>query len=164
VAKLPSIPTSVAEAHAAGLAMLSRRELSSVQVRQRLARRGFESDAIDGAIARLQASGALDDRRVALAAARTRVQVKRQGRGRVQRELSAIGVDHAVARDALAEVFDGLDEQVLLEQALEKRLRRGQDPADPAVARRLFGALVRQGFAPGAVQRALRSRRSIDKK
>ena len=144
--------------------MLSRREVSSLQVRQLLARRGFQADAVDGAIARLQASGALDDRRVALAAARTRVQVKHQGRARIQRELSALGVDHDVARDALGKVFEELDEQALLEQALEKRLRRGQDPRDPAVARRLFAALVRQGFAPGAVQRAIRRRRSTDER
>ena len=157
--KLPTDPTSTSEAHTSGLAMLARRELSTKQVRERLTRRGFARDAVDEAVARLQASGALDDRRVALAAARTHAQVKRHGRERVLRELGALGIDQQAAALAVAEAFGGLDEGALLEQALEKRLRRGADPRDPAVQRRVFGALVRQGFDPGAVRRALDRRR-----
>jgi len=138
--------------------MLARRELSAAQMRRRLARKGFEADAIEAATARLLGNGSLDDRRVALAAARTHAQVKRQGRDRVARELSALGIDRHVADEALAEVFGALDEAALLEQALDKRLRPRLDVRDPAVQRRLFGALLRQGFDGQAVSRALRER------
>jgi regulatory protein len=138
--------------------MLSRRELSTVQMRRRLALKGFEADAIEAATARLRENGALDDGRVARAAARTHAQVKRQGRDRVARELSALGIERSVADEALAEVFGALDEAALLEQALDKRLRARLDVRDPAVQRRLFGALLRQGFDGQAVSRALRAR------
>jgi regulatory protein len=138
--------------------MLSRRELSSVQLRRRLARKGYEPDAVDTALVRLAESRALDDRRVALAAARTHAHIKRQGRDRVAREISALGIGDDVAREALDEVFGALDEEALLEQALDKRLRSRLDVRDPAVQRRLFGALVRQGFGAHAVGRALRAR------
>jgi len=43
----------MADPYIDGLKMLGRRELSERQVRQRLARKGHEPDAIDAAIARL---------------------------------------------------------------------------------------------------------------
>jgi regulatory protein len=151
-------PSSSAEAQSAGLAMLSRRELSAQGVRHRLARRGYAPEAVEAAVAALLESGALDDRRVALAVARTRAHVKRQGRDRIARELAALGVDDNVATEALDEVFGTLDGQALLEQALDRRLRPRHDLTDPVVQRRLFAALLRQGFAGSAISRALKSR------
>jgi len=138
--------------------MLGRRELSVAQVRERLARRGWTAAAIEPAITRLAASGTLDDARVALACARTRAGVKRQGRDRVLREIQALGVARDVARAAVDEVFGSLDEGSQLRVALEKRLRRPLPLSDPAVQRRLFAALVRQGFDGHAVSRAIRER------
>lgn len=152
-------------AYAAGLAMLSRRDLSVAQLRERLARKEHPADAIDEAVARLLAVGALDDRRVALSAARTETEVKSRGRGRVLRRLQALGIPPDIAESAVQEVFGAVDERALLERALERRLR-GPSPAirDQAHFRRLFQQLVRQGFAPSAVIRALRarSRRAVE--
>jgi regulatory protein len=150
-------PDSPAAARAAGLRALARRELSVAQLRDRLKRRGYTAHAIDDAIARLLDAGALDDERVARAAARTSAQVKRHGRSRVARELTALGIPRDVADRALAEVFEAVDEQALLRQALARRLRGSTSLADPAARRRVFAALVRQGFAPGAVQQVLRA-------
>src|SRR5215213_4826825 len=80
----PSEDTPAA-AWAAAMRMLGRRELSTAQVRERLARRGWAETAIEPAIARLAASGALDAARVARACARTRAGLKQQGRDRVLR-------------------------------------------------------------------------------
>jgi regulatory protein len=138
--------------------MLGRRELSAAQVRERLARRGWTEAAIEPAIARLSSSGALDDARVARACARTRAGVKGQGRGRVLREIQALGVARDVARTAVDEVFGALDEGHLLKAALDKRLRGRMVLTDPAVQRRLYAALVRQGFDAQAVVRAIREK------
>ena len=89
--------------------MLARRELSEAQVRTHLARRQFEPDDIDEAVARLQRERALDDRRTALACARTEAHVKRHGRLRALRQLDTIGLARDVARAAVAEVFGDLD-------------------------------------------------------
>ncbi|RPJ64445.1 MAG: RecX family transcriptional regulator [Acidobacteria bacterium] len=148
----------VRSAYAAALAMLARRELSEAQVRERLARREHEPPAIDEAVTRLKAAGALDDRRVALAAARTEAQVRSRGRARVLQRVRALGIDPELASQAVDEVFAAVDEDALLERALARRLR---GPAaritDPALFRRLFQQLVRQGFSPSAVSRTLRS-------
>lgn len=145
-------------AWAAGMRMVARRELSVAQVRERLTRRGFPDGAAAQAVDRLIASGALDDARVAAACARTRSGVKRQGRDRVLREIEAMGIAREVARAAVDEVFGAVDENALLEEALTRRLRPRLSLRDPAVQRRLWAALVRQGFNGQAVSRAIRAR------
>ena len=74
--------------------MLARRELSVAECRSRLARKEHSEGEIDAAVARLIEAGALDDRRVADAFARTAINVRGRGRLRIQRELQAKGIDH----------------------------------------------------------------------
>jgi regulatory protein len=136
------------------LGWLARRELTEKQVRQRLARRGLEADAIDDAVARLKAGGALDDARVAGAFARTAVRLKGRGPLRLERDLQALGVDRAAARTAVREVLADTDEKTLARQALTRRWRRVDRPG-PADAARLYRALLRQGFGPSAARAAL---------
>jgi regulatory protein len=150
-------------AYAAALAMLSRRELSEAQLRERLARKEHEADAIDAAIARLRAAGAVDDRRVALAAARTEAVVKSRGRARVLLKLRAIGIDPEVAEAAADEVLGGLDEMAVIGHAIDRRLRTpGATIRDAAHFRRLLQQLVRQGFSPSLAIRALKARATRD--
>ncbi len=145
--------------YSAALAMLARRELSEAQMRERLARREHPPEAIDAAVARLRASGLLDDRRVARAAARTEAQVKSRGRSRVLQRLHALGIAPELAAEAADEVFEALDEDALLEAALARRLRGpGARIQDAAHFRRLHQQLIRQGFAPSAIARALKRR------
>lgn len=144
------------DAHPTALRMLAARELSERQVRERLARRGFPEGAVAEAVSRLAASGAIDDRRVAFAFAKTRVRVRRHGRARVLRELEAIGIARDLARDAVAEAFAGVDESRMIAEAIARR-RRGGGPIDPGEARRLHASLIRQGFSADAVVRALRA-------
>ena len=148
----------IQRAYLTGLKMLARRELSESQVRARLARRQFDPDHIDTAIDRLRRERALDDRRVALACARTEARVRHRGRARVVRQVEALGIDRDIARHAVAEVFGELDESALLEQALDRRLRRGLTLDDEGDVRRVHRYLIAQGFDPSRVHALLRSR------
>ena len=145
-------------AYVAGLTLLARRELAEAQLRTRLARRKFDQDDVDSAVVRLRLEGALDDRRTALACARTEVRLRHHGRARVLRHIEALGIARDVAREAVAEVFTDLDETELLEQALDRRLRRGLGLNDPLVVQRMHRYLVGQGFDPSAVTGLLRRR------
>jgi regulatory protein len=149
----------VRRAYAAGLALLARRELSEAQIRERLRRKEHAAEAIDHAIVRLRDAGAVDDRRVAVSAARTEAQVRSRGRGYVLRKLQSIGIAADTAADAVDEVFGALDEPALLARALSRRLRGPSAPIrDQAHFRRLYQQLVRQGFQPSAVLSALKAR------
>ena len=147
-----------AQAYVAGLTLLARRELAEAQLRQRLARRKFDADDIDAAVTRLREEKALDDRRTALACARTELRVKHRGRARVVRQIESLGIARDLAREAVAEVFAEIDERELLEQALERRLRHGMKLTDPAVFRRLHRYLLGQGFGSERVITLLRQR------
>ena len=142
-----------------GLKMLARRELSEAQVRQRLARKGHESDAIDAAVTRLRDERALDDARVAEAIARTQAALRRRGKLRVRREIESAGITGAIARRAVDEVFEGLDIDAQLQASLAKRLRGRETIADEAEFRRLYRYLISQGFEIDAVMKALNARR-----
>ena len=145
-------------AYVAGLTLLARRELAEAQLRRRLARRKFEPDDIDAAVARLRGERAIDDRRTALACARTEMRVKHRGRARVVRQIEALGIARDVAREAVAEVYAEVDETELLQQALDRRLRHSMDVSDPAVFRRVHRYLIGQGFDPERVTALLRGR------
>ena len=138
--------------------MLARRELSEAQLRERLARRQLDPTDIDEAVSRLLEERALDDRRVALACARTEVRLRRRGRARVLRQVQSIGIARDVASAAVAEVFAEIDEPALLEQALERRLRGGASLADAATCRRVQRYLLAQGFGAEQVGRAIAAR------
>jgi regulatory protein len=146
------------DAYLAGLKMLGRRELSEAQVRQRLARRGYEPDSVDAAVARLRQERAIDDARVAEAIVRTQSSIRGRGRLRVLREVESAGIAAAIARRAVDDVFDSLDPDALLEASLAKRLDEREPIADDAEFRRLYRYLIGQGFEADRVIAALKAR------
>jgi regulatory protein len=143
-------------AHGEALKMLARRELPAAGVRARLEDRGFSAEEIDAALARLLESGAIDDRRVARAYARTAATIRGRGRLRVMRELQQMGIPAAVAAEALGEVFGELDERALIARALDRKLRGRPAAAGPRDYARIYQYLMRQGFSPAGVTAALR--------
>ena len=100
-----------------GLRLLSRRELSEVQVRARLARKGHDPGDVEDAVSRLQHEGALGDARTAAAIARTRVSLKRFGPRRVRRDIEAAGIDADLAAAHGIAVHELAPRQASLEQA-----------------------------------------------
>ncbi|HUE85366.1 MAG TPA: regulatory protein RecX [Vicinamibacterales bacterium] len=140
------------DAYTTALTLLGRRELSARQLRDRLARRQFPPEDIETVIDRLIRDRTLDDRRVAVASARMAATIKGRGRRRVFQYVQSLGVSSEVASAAVAEVFDDVDEAVLLERALDKRLRGSALRSLDIKARaRLIRQLIAQGFEPAAV-------------
>jgi regulatory protein len=145
-----------------GLKMLARRELSEAQIRQRLARKQHDAEEIDAAIARLRDERAIDDARVAEAIARTETTIRRRGKIRVRMQIERAGIAKAVARHAIDEVFGAIDDDELMEAALNKRLRGREVIADDREFQRLYRFLVGQGFESDRVLRRLnRLRRDV---
>lgn len=151
---------NASNAYLDALKMVARRELSETQVRQRLVRRGHDSDDIDGAIARLKDERAIDDARVAEAIARTETAVKRRGKLRVKRQIESAGISSANARHAVDEVFGEIDPATLIESALAKRLRGAASIRDDREFQRLYRYLMGQGFEPDQIMKVLSARRN----
>jgi SOS response regulatory protein OraA/RecX len=148
--------TSPEAATTAGLVLLGLRELSTTQLRTRLARKGFPEISITEAISRLTANGALNDERTARARARHDLNIRRHGRTRVLRQVQALGVDSDTAKDAVARAFEDVDEDRQITDAVTRRMRGEPVPRDPKSLRRLQLWLIRQGFPPDRVFRLLR--------
>ncbi len=153
-------PSTVQDARTLALRWLAARDLSAAEIRLRLRRRGCPDEIVTRAIEELRITGAVDDERVAMSRARVESNLRGRGRERVLLRLHSIGIDADTARRAVDAVFQDVDEDGLLERALARRLRpAGAVVRTPAEYRRLFAALVRQGFDRAAVRRALDRRR-----
>jgi regulatory protein len=148
-------------AYVDALKMLGRRELSEAQIRQRLARKQHDPDAIDEAVARLREERALDDERVAGAIARSETSLRGRGKVRVRLQIERAGISKAVARRAVDEVFGALDPDAHIESALRKRLRGRETIADDREFQRLYRYLVGQGFDSDQALKVLRAKRTV---
>jgi SOS response regulatory protein OraA/RecX len=153
------MPGESERAYVVGLKLLATRELAESQVRERLARR-FGPDEVDAAVARLRTEHALDDRRTAGAYARTEANLRGRGRLRVLRRLQSMGIAPDIARAAVGDAFADLDEEQRIDQAVTRRLRRGETLEDPRVAARIHRYLLAQGFGAADVIAVLRRRRT----
>ena len=149
----------MASAYIDGLKMLGRRELSEQQVRQRLARKEYEPDEIDAAIARLREERAINDRRVAEAIARTETGIRKRGKARVRLQIERAGIAKETAKAAIDEVFEAIDDDALLESSLRKRLHGRETIADDREFARLFRYLTGQGFESDRVLKTLKAYR-----
>jgi len=149
-----------ADAYVAALKLLTRRELSEAQVRQRLARKGHDADDVDAAVERLLAERAIDDARVAEAIAHAETTSHRRGKLRVRRQIERAGIAPATARTAVDAIFGGIDDDAQLEAALARRLRGRDVIADDVEFRRLFRYLVGQGFQPDLVLATLKKHKT----
>jgi len=142
----------VPDAFTVALTLLSARELSESQLRARLKRRQIEDGDIDAAVTRLKADRTLDDRRVARAIARMESAIKHRGRARVIQKIRQAGIDGDTAEAAVREIFEEVDENALLDRALERRLR-GQEVGDldDKGRARIIRGLAAQGFPLDAI-------------
>jgi regulatory protein len=132
---------------------LARRARSAADLARWLKEKEFTSEEIEPAIERLTSLGLLDDVAYARGFARTRLGAGRGfGPRRVAMELGRKGVAREVVESVLRELAEeegGGDEREAAE-AVAVRRARGMSALEPAVRqRRLYGFLVRRGFAMG---------------
>jgi regulatory protein len=150
------MPDAAQAAYADAVKMLSRRELSEAQIRQRLGRRGHVETAIESAVARLREERVIDDGRVAEAIARNQISTKGRGARRAERQILQAGITPEIARRATRAVSETVDPDAQVEHSLTKQLRGGKRLTDEKTFRRLYRYLVGQGFEPERVLAILR--------
>ena len=147
----------MADAYTVALTLLSARELSESQLRARLKRRKLDEDDIEAAVSRLKGDRTLNDRRVAVAIARTESSIKGRGRARIIQKIRQAGIDGDTADEAVRDVFQDVDEAELLDRAFERKMRgKTVKDLDEKGRARVMRALVAQGFSFEAVMKRLR--------
>ncbi|PYP83604.1 MAG: hypothetical protein DMF61_22830 [Blastocatellia bacterium AA13] len=130
---------------ARAIKLLAARPRSEFEIRDRLAAEDGSS-AIDQCVLRLKEMGWIDDAKFAANYANHRASARSIGRARIARELAARGITRATIDEALRAVFRELDEETLIDRAIEKRMRKSTAAIDPKAAKRLFDHLARLGF------------------
>jgi regulatory protein len=122
---------------------LGHRDRTAAEIRRYLERKRVEPAAIDGAIAELERMEYVDDARFARRFAEDRRRLDGWGADRIERRLLALGVEPAVAGDALA-TGDAHDELAAAIEVLRAKVRR--PPRTDRERDRALGALARRGY------------------
>ena len=143
---------------AAALRMLARRPYSIAEMRRALEKRCPQSEQVSAAIARLRELGYLDDRKFAEQYAYSLAQNRAFGPHRLRRELKAKLVNYREIEPAVERVYEQTPAPVLLEQALDKKLRTVRLPLTRTRFHSLCQSIMRRGFNAGDIIKAMRAR------
>jgi regulatory protein len=141
------------------LKSLGARAQSIGELREKLRRRAERLGDIDRVLARLKEVGYLDDRRYAESFASARLSNEKLGRMRVTRELRARRVAPALAERTVEKVYQGVEEQKLIEEWIRRKYRTApreglfEDRKDLAAA---YRRLARAGFRTGEILTVLK--------
>ena len=131
----------------AALRILTRRDYSQTELRQRLTDKGFEPKRIEAALQRCLELGYLDDARYALNRATSLMNQGRAVGKRILLDLRQHGVNEETANRALEQAREACDEELLLAALLERRFANFNYNAAPAKERRrVVHFLQRRGF------------------
>ena len=141
------------------LTMLAFRARSERELRRQLIQKGEAEEHVDAAIARLAASGLIDDAGYARQLARSRVLGPGHSRRRLQAELFRKGVERSVADEAIAEVMEdeSIDTDAIIERVARRKLQSLATLEPEVRDRRLWGFLARRGYDSDDIRRAIKA-------
>lgn len=127
---------------------------TEAQLRVKLVQGEYPAKVIEDTIAWLKQMHYLDDARYA--DMYIEYNIEKKSRRQIEAELQKKGVDRYV----IEKTFEGrepADESALIEEWLRKK-HYDSSTADAAAQRRMYGFLMRRGFSPAAVIKALKAR------
>jgi regulatory protein len=133
--------------------LLSYRDRSEAEIRQRLAQKGFPEEILDTALGRLRDAGLVDDRRFAEALVRHATEVRRIGRRGTRAALHKRGLARELVEEALSRVVEDPSAAAGL---IIKRMQGMSGLPAETVRRRLWSLLSRRGFSPETIREALK--------
>lgn len=146
------------DAYLYALRLLAQRDLSVEEMRQRLLRRRFQTDAVNMVVQHLVAEGAINDLRVARESIAFAVQRARSGPLVIRHKLAQRGID----RDTIDVAWqDGTAEVNWL--AIAEAIKERYDMRDPRQRARCARYLDRQGFPSSVIWVVMATEESPEK-
>jgi regulatory protein len=146
-----------AELYDAALRALMRRPHSVHEMKKLLQRRASSELLAQVVLARLKENNLIDDSRYAQQFARQRVEIRRQGKFRIARDLRARGVPDRHIEVAIAESTSDDAEQAAVRQRIQRKLKLFRGPLDEKKIASLYGTLLRAGFPSEVIRHELKS-------
>lgn len=130
---------------------LARREYGNLELKKKLARAGFQIEAVEPAVEQLVADGLQSDRRFVEAFVQSRIS-QGKGPGRILADLSSRGIQESLADEVLAET--GENWRALARTVRHKKFGRAA-PQDFREKARQMRFLQYRGFLPEHIQAAV---------
>lgn len=117
------------------------------ELRERLLEKLWTNEAIvDAVIEKLKGYEYLNDERYAGDLAASKLRQRPQGKRRLQQTMSQKKLDKDVIERAIADAFEKLPEDELIDQAIVERLRLKGKPESREDMKKFYDHLLRQGF------------------
>jgi len=145
-------PADRADPWPTALRLLTARDYSCAELRQRLLDRGFESNRIDDTLQRCLEFGYIDDARYAFNRATSLMNQGRAVGPRILADLRRHGINTEIANMALEKARESCDENQLLKSLVKQRYPDfDYDSASLKERRRVVHYLQRRGFPLGRI-------------
>lgn len=127
--------------------LLAAKPRSIRELRERLLEKPWTNEEIvNRVVEKLKEYKYLDDEQYARDLAVSKLRQKPQGRRRLQQTMAQRKLDKETVEAAIAEAFEKLPEETLIEQAIAKRLRTRGTPDTREDKKKFYDHLLRQGF------------------
>src|SRR5438445_2277085 len=127
--------------------LLAAKPRSVRELRERLLEKLWTNDEIvDAVIEKLKEYKYLDDEQFARDLAVSKLRQKPQGKRRLQQTMSQKKLDRETVEIAIANAFEKLPEEDLIDLAIAKRLRLKGKPETREDTKKFYDHLLRQGF------------------
>jgi len=140
----------------AALHILSRRQVSSGQMRFMLSQKKFPEEEIDDCVERLEQWGYINDRALAASILETMISRSPCGKKRCLYELEKRRFDSELAKELVDDLYAELDERTLAFSAAQQ-YAKGKSQMTSKDLQRLAGWLSRRGFTGETVYTVVRA-------
>jgi regulatory protein len=143
--------------------LLAAKPRSVGELRTRLLEKLWTNEEIvEGVIEKLKEYKYLDDEQYARDLSMSKLRQKPQGKRRLQRSLASKQLDREVMENAVAEAFEVLPEEQLIDEAIVKRLRLKGKPETREDTKKFYDYLLRLGFGFDLIREKMSLVREID--
>ncbi len=137
------------------LRLLTYRERSRKEVREKLAGKKYSPETVSAVIAKLERLDLLDDEKFSRLWVNSRINFKPRAAWLISRELKQKGIDKETARRVLGELLPPERERDAARQLAANRVRRYRGQPLETVKRKLFAFLARRGFSSETIRECL---------
>jgi len=148
--------------YASAIRALMRRAHSVYEMRQALERRAEDKSAARKVLDRLREQKLLDDARYARQFVRYHMEIRRQGKFRIARDLRVRGIADRDIDAAFEEAFQQNDESAIVRKRIVNKLKMFRGEMDDRKMASLYRSLLRAGFSAEVIRRELRAATKAD--
>ncbi len=124
------------------LNLISFRDRSEKEIREKIIKKGYSEEECEDAIAFCREYGYINDERFADHFVHDSVELKKLGKSRIKQEMRLKGIDEKVIEQALSFVTD---EKEMIKSEINRRFKN-LDFTDKKVKNKVFGYFARRGF------------------